>query len=46
VKKKKADNLIRYVVVAYQISKYISENENERYENFYDLIKGIMKLIA
>jgi len=46
VKRKKADNLIRYVSLAYQVAKYTSRTERERYDNFYSLIKEILQKIA
>jgi len=46
IKKKKADNLIRYVSLAYQVAKYTSRTEKERYDNFYNLIKEILRRIA
>lgn len=46
VKKKKADNLIRYVSLAYYVAKYTSRTEKERYDNFYNLIKEILRKIA
>jgi len=46
VKKKKADNLIRYVSLAYQVAKHTSKTEKERYDSFYDLVKEIIQKIA
>ncbi len=46
VKRKKADNIIKLVTLAYYISRCVSENEEERYENFYYIIKEIMKKIV
>ncbi|HEY55131.1 MAG TPA: hypothetical protein G4N91_02475 [Dehalococcoidia bacterium] len=46
VKKKKADNLIRYVSLAYHVAKYISKTENERYDNFYNIIREMLRKIA
>ena len=46
VKRKKADNLIRFVVLAYHISKQLSKGEDERYENFYNIVKEIIKKMA
>ncbi len=46
VKRKRIDNLIRFVVLAYYISRHISENEDERYNNFYKIVTEILKKIA
>ena len=46
VKRKRIDNLIRFVVLAYYISRHISENEDERYNNFYKIVTEILRKIA
>jgi hypothetical protein len=46
VKRKKADNLIGYVSLAYQVAKHTSRTEKERYDSFYNLVKEIIKNIA
>jgi hypothetical protein len=43
IKRKKADNLIKYITLVYYISKYLSNNQKERDEIFYHLIKEIMR---
>lgn len=46
VKRRKIDNLVRLIILAYYISKRVSENENERYNNFYNTIIEILKKTA
>ncbi|MBN1695130.1 ATP-binding protein [candidate division WOR-3 bacterium] len=43
IKRKKADNLIKYITLVYYISKYLYSTQKERDENFYHLIKEIMR---
>ena len=46
VRRKAADNLIKLIMLAYYISMHISRDEDERYDNFYRIMKEIINRIV
>ena len=46
LRKKKADAILRHVILAYHISREMAKTDEEQYDIFYRLIKDILRELA